>query len=78
MVVCFVFCSANNLYGNKERGQSRFTSLLQLFGLEDRIIDVNLSTDDIAALPTIDYNNVNSILCKERERSLEFLLGNLK
>ena len=77
-VFCILFSKQFVVYGNKERGQSRFTSLLQLFGLEDRIIDVNLSTDDIAALPTIDYNNVNSILCKERERSLEFLLGNLK
>ncbi len=77
-VFCILFSKQFVVYGNKERGQSRFTSLLHLFGLEDRIIDVNQSTDEITALPMIDYEKVKSILRMEREKSLNFLFGQLK
>ena len=62
--------------GNKERGNARFDSLLRLFNLENRRIDISeinridLSTD-------IDWNKVNTIKKEWQEKSLDFLKSNL-
>lgn len=59
--------------GNKSRGISRFTSLLSLVGLEDRLVL------DYNEIPTtklqeyIDWNEVNQQLDLERKKSLGFL-----
>ena len=42
--------------GNKERGMSRFTSLLKLYGLEDRLVS---SMEEIEKLGAIDWTKVN-------------------
>lgn len=58
--------------GNAERGQSRFKSLLSLFGLEDRLCT---SIDDVIKISRkpIDWEKVNHIKRVERRKSLEFL-----
>lgn len=60
--------------GNKSRGMARFTSLLGMFGLEDRLVD---ASTDIDSLQSIDYNNVYAKLGILRQKSLEFLKSSL-
>lgn len=58
------------VFANKERGMSRFTSLLRKFELEQCLItDV---TDKIA-IPKIDFNKVSNLLEKERSLAFKFL-----
>ena len=63
---------------NKDRGMARFTSLLELFGLLDRLV---YSYSDFqkknSQLLTINYQLVDEILRKEREMSLSFLKNGL-
>ena len=66
--------------GNKERGMARFSSLLSMFGLEDRLV---ISIDEFKAdkailMNGIDYEHVNSILANERKESISFLKNALK
>lgn len=64
--------------GNKERGLTRFTSLLEMFHLSDRLI---LSLDDFnrdLIDKPIDWFSVNSILERNKIISLEFLKTNLE
>lgn len=56
--------------GNKKRGNARFESLLGLFGLEDRMIDPQ---EPINLNRRIDWDKVNSIRQKERERCMKLL-----
>lgn len=60
------------VYGNKDRGLGRFTSLLSKFNLEDRLI---LSSNDLGKILSnnIDWDHINSILEKERKISFQFL-----
>ena len=53
---------------------SRIYSLLELFGLNDRV--VNLSNEVINDLlrEAIDYNNVNMIIQRKRDESLNYLM----
>lgn len=64
------------VYGNKERGLSRFTSLLKIFSLEERLCQ---SIDDLDKIirKTIDWDNVNRILEQNRKKSLSFLMSSL-
>ena len=58
---------------NSMRGSTRFTSLLRLLNLEDRIVS-NIGNFDLNSLnEDIDYGAVDSLLFRERERSLDFL-----
>lgn len=63
--------------GNKDRGLSRFHSLLKIFNLESRLVsdDAELSIDK---LDEINWNYVNSRLKKEKDNSLTFLKSALK
>lgn len=65
------------VYGNKARGLSRFDSLLQLFKLEDR--RVSSETINLAQIlkSTINWSEVNEILCAERKASFRFLMKSL-
>ena len=60
------------VYGNTERGYTRFTSLLSTFELTDRLI---VNPDDISDIATkpINWENVNLLLKKEQEKSFLFL-----
>ena len=61
--------------GNHERGMDRFVSLLQMFGLEDRLISPN---SDICSLPLIDYEIVYNKYDELKEKSFDFLQNALK
>lgn len=63
--------------GNRERGLSRFTSLLKIFGLENRLI---FSPEDFSdeLLEDIDYGKVNSVKKQWQEKSIAFLKDNLE
>lgn len=58
------------VYGNANRGMSRFKSLLDMFGLQDRIIN-NFADHHIPK--KIDWNEVYSILDERRKASCDFL-----
>lgn len=62
--------------GNKNRGMSRFDSLLNMFGLENRLVDIN----DIANYveKEIDWEHVDSVLSKKRQEAFQFLNQALK
>ena len=65
------------VYGNKERGMSRFESLLSSFGLDNRLIE---SFGEITAniIDEINWKTINSIMSKKRTESLGFLEKSLK
>jgi len=72
-VFSIIFNKPFILIGNVERGMSRFTSLLKLFGLEDRLIlSLNELTLEKINNP-IDFSQVNRIWDQERLHSLDFL-----
>ena len=61
--------------GNSQRGLSRFTSLLSLFSLEDRMItdiqDITLNTTPI------DWQKINNKRATLQKESINFLLQNI-
>lgn len=61
--------------GNSDRGLSRFHSLLGKFGLENCLVDENLLTIKSMA---IDWDKVNKIRETWKQKSLKFLVLNLK
>lgn len=65
--------------GNVARGLSRFQSLLKMFGMEDRLItDINSANIDNFAEKEIDWERVNEVLEKEREKAVGFLKKGLQ
>lgn len=63
--------------GNKDRGLARFTSLLEMFGLENRLVS---SADDITdelLNEQIDWDRVNANVKSEQERSFAYLKKHL-
>ena len=59
--------------GNKKRGISRFTSILNLFDLSERLV---YSFEEITSKKlknSIDYNKVNSLLSKHKRFSIDYL-----
>ena len=61
---------------NKNRGAARFSSLLNLFGLENRIVkDDEVKSKDWNE--PIDWNNVNPVKEQWKGKSLQFLHNNL-
>lgn len=76
MVFSLVFNKQFVVIANKKRGLSRFTSLLKLVGLEDRLV---FSIDDAisSCQNVIDYDRVNPILEIWRNKSISFINENL-
>lgn len=68
-VFAIIFNRPFIVVGNKERGLARFTSLLRLFKLEDRLVDSAEEAMKIVDAP-IDWKRVNSIKLREKEGSL--------
>lgn len=62
---------------NKNRGNARFTSLLEMFNLKDRLVTSATELTEEKILAPIDWNKVNTILELEREKSLNFLKNSL-
>lgn len=70
MVFSILFHKQFTVIANKKRGITRFTSLLSMFGLEDRLIN---SPNEYKQLPDIDYDEVDISLEQRRSESLDFL-----
>lgn len=70
--------------GNRERGYSRFTSILKQFGLQDRLIDEaeieafksNMCKNGLSQKP-IDWQRIDDILEQERNRCTKLLIDSL-
>lgn len=60
---------------NHQRGQSRFDSLLSLFGLEDRAISTTADLGRVGtlALSGLDLDEIGTVLNRERARSADYL-----
>lgn len=60
--------------GNELRGQARFSSLLKIFGLEDRLVSIHepLRIKDVISEP-IDWERVNRTRQQWRKKSLDFI-----
>lgn len=75
-VFAIIFNKSFIVVGNKDRGLSRFETLLSTFGLKERLLDSNSCTkadyQRLANTP-IDYSAVNKILTLRRKESLDFL-----
>lgn len=64
---------------NKERGVSRFESLVDVFDIRDRYIyDVKRLQSDPELLEEIDYSRIRKIFAMEKKRSLEWLKNALQ
>lgn len=64
---------------NHERGASRFDSLLGMFGLTNRAIDLSCDYDlDNIISERIDWNIIDSLHKKYKRKSLEYLTRNLQ
>lgn len=64
-------------YGNPNRGMARFSSILRMFGLEERLV-VDASKADVdKLLEPINWSRVNDRLNELRAQSLEFLKSSL-
>lgn len=57
---------------NESRGITRFKSLLRLYQLEERLVH-SLSDFDLLTIKDIDWENVNTILEREKTSSTQFL-----
>lgn len=76
MVFSVIFNKPFWVIGNTARGMSRFTSLLNVFHLEDRLLDIDhLEQVDISK--PVDWDRVNAILEEKREGSKSLLLNEL-
>lgn len=64
------------VYGNKERGMTRFNSLLSIFNLQERLVATPQEAQEIIN-KAIDWKNVNDTLDKWREKSNNFLRAHL-
>ena len=77
-VFAIIFHKPFVVVANPDRGLSRFVSLLSLYGLENRLVSEQSDISfDILQQP-IDYAATENKLSEERERSLQFLIGNLE
>lgn len=74
MVFSIIFNKPFWVIGNAHRGMSRFTSLLKVFHLENRLLDAS-GLDDVDLSQSIDWESVNEIL-KEKQKECKLLLLN--
>lgn len=77
MVFSIIFNKPFWVIGNANRGMSRFTSLLKMVYLEDRLLDPNKLVDVDVSRP-IDWEMVNEILKRKRIECKALLLNELK
>lgn len=69
-VFSIIFRKQFVVLGNEGRGMDRFTSLLALFGLEERLVS---DVKRVSSLQPIDYDRVYCVLGAMREKSISFL-----
>lgn len=58
--------------GNAARGSARFDSLLEMFGLKNRLVDDYSKIEEIMNTP-IEWKRVNYILNEKRKEAIDFL-----
>lgn len=75
VVFSIIFNKPFLVIGNAKRGMARFTSLLKMFSLEERMIS-SIDEVDIFNKP-IDWKHVNAVRTKLKKDSMEFLSANL-
>lgn len=75
-VFCILFNKPFFLYTNKERGSDRFSTLLKLFNLEDRIAN-EYKNFDLKLKTKINWDEVNTKIEEFRIKSLSFLSKSL-
>lgn len=73
MVFSIIFNKPFWVIGNTNRGMSRFTSLLKVFQLEDRLLDAN-QLQEVDINHPIDWASVNTILEQKRDECKNLLL----
>lgn len=61
--------------GNKDRGMSRFHSLLKMYGIENRLVDISHLNE--LNLTEISWNTVDAILSLKRKEAVSFLNNSL-
>ena len=76
MVFSIIFNKPFWVIGNANRGLSRFTSLLKVFHLEDRLLEAN-QLHEVDINRTIDWSSVNAILKQKRNECKNLLLTEL-
>lgn len=77
-VFSIIFNKPFYVIGNKERGMARFDSLLKMFGLESRMIDLaSLKDSSFSVDDAIDWERVNNIRKIYKKKSLDLLISAL-
>lgn len=76
-VFSIIFNKPFIVYGNRERGLARFNSLLSIFGLEERIVSTKEEVTKAISKP-INWEKVNESHRQWKEKSMSFLVNNLK
>jgi hypothetical protein len=71
-VFCILFNKPFVVYASRARGLSRFTSLLSMFGLENRLIFSTSQLND-NVFETIDWDKVEAILKEKKADAFRFL-----
>lgn len=74
-VFSIIFHKQFTVIANKERGLSRYQTLLKMFGLTDRMV---YSPSEYRVLQDIDFAKVDDIIKNKQEEALLFLRENLK
>lgn len=78
MVFCILFHKQFAVFANSKRGLTRFTSLLGMLGLTERMTTVFGKEEVLNILKQpVDYVSVESLLATHRKKSLGFLENNL-
>jgi hypothetical protein len=75
-VFSIIFNKQFIIIGNKKRGLSRFTSLLKIFKLENRMIS-DIDDIDNILYEEIDFTKINSIKTEWKNKSISFLKTNI-
>lgn len=77
MVFSIIFNKPFWVIGNAHRGMSRFTSLLKVFNLEERLLNAD-NLDKIDVNKSIDWEAVNTMLANKRSGCISLLLNEFK
>lgn len=72
MVFSIIYNKPFWVVGNTQRGTSRFSSLLKVLGLENRLVSIS-DLNKININSKIDWDSVNQIIAKMKWNSLSFL-----
>lgn len=77
-VFSIIFNKPFVVLGNELRGQARFSSLLKIFGLEERLVSIHepQRIKEVISEP-VDWQHVNAVRRDWQERSREFLQKSL-